>query len=53
LNSIGLNPYRPYTMALLVTNLCTHKLASLRRLCPCKRIENTSKNMKEAISNCR
>jgi hypothetical protein len=26
---------------------CTHELASPRRLCPCKQIENTSKNRKE------
>jgi hypothetical protein len=26
---------------------CTHELASPRRLCPCKRIENTNKNRKE------
>ncbi len=36
-----------YTTAPLVTNPCTHELASPRRLCPCKQIENTSKNRKE------
>jgi hypothetical protein len=47
LNSVSSNPCSHYTMAPLVTNPCAHKLASPRRLCPCKRIENTSKNRKE------
>jgi hypothetical protein len=47
LNNVGSNPCSHYTTALLVTNLCTHELASPRRLCPCKWIENTSKNRKE------
>jgi hypothetical protein len=47
LNSVGSNPCSHYTTAPLVTNPCTHELASSRRLCPCKRIENTSKNRKE------
>jgi hypothetical protein len=36
-----------YTTAPLVTNPCAHELALPRRLCPCKQIENTSKNRKE------
>jgi hypothetical protein len=40
-------PYSHYTTAPLVTNSCTQELVSPRRLCPCKRIENTSKNRKE------
>jgi hypothetical protein len=47
LNSVGSNPCSHYTTAPLVTNPCTHELASRRRLCPCKWIENTSKNRKE------
>jgi hypothetical protein len=47
LNSIGSNRCNHYTTALLVTNPCTHELASPRRLYPCKRIENTSKNRKK------
>jgi hypothetical protein len=46
-NSVSSNPCSHYTMALLVTNSCTHELASPRRLCPYKQIENTSKNKKE------
>jgi hypothetical protein len=46
-NSVGSNLCSHYTMAPLVTNPCTHKLTSLRRLCPYKRIKNTSKNRKE------
>jgi hypothetical protein len=40
-------PCSHYTTAPLVTNSCAHELASPRRLCPCKGIENTSKNRKE------
>jgi hypothetical protein len=40
-------PCSHYTTASLVTNPCAHELGSPRRLCPCKRIENTSKNRKE------
>jgi hypothetical protein len=47
LNSVGSNLCSHYTTAPLVTNPCTHKLASPRRLCLCMRIENTSKNRKE------
>jgi hypothetical protein len=47
LNNVGSNPCSHYTMAPLVTNPCTHELASLRRLCHCKWIKNTSKNRKE------
>jgi hypothetical protein len=46
-NSIGSNPCSHYTTAPLVTNPCAHKLASPGRLCPFKRIKNTSKNRKE------
>jgi hypothetical protein len=47
LNNISSDPCSHYTTAPLVTNPCAHELASPRRLCPYKRIENTSKNMKE------
>jgi hypothetical protein len=40
-------PYNHYTTAPLVTNPYTQKLVSPRSLCPCKQIENTSKNRKE------
>jgi hypothetical protein len=46
-NSVGLNPCSHYTTASLVTNPCAHELASPRRLCPYKQIENTRKNRKE------
>jgi hypothetical protein len=46
-NSVGLNPYNHYTTAPLVINPCADELASPRRLCPCKKIENTNKNKKE------
>jgi hypothetical protein len=46
-NNVGSNLCSHYTMAPLVTNPCTHELASPRRLCPYKWIENTSKNRKE------
>jgi hypothetical protein len=47
LNSVGLNPCSHYTTAPLITNPCTHELALPKRLCPCKLIENISKNKKE------
>jgi hypothetical protein len=47
LNSVGSNPCSHCTTAPLVNNPCTHELASPRRLCPYKRIENTRKNRKE------
>jgi hypothetical protein len=46
-NSVGSNPYGHYTTDPLVINPYTHELASSRRLCSCKRIENTNKNRKE------
>jgi hypothetical protein len=46
-NNVGSNPCNHYTMTPLVTNPCTHELALPKRLCPCKRIENTNKNRKE------
>jgi hypothetical protein len=46
-NSVGSNLCSHYTTAPLVTNPCAHELASPRRLCLCKRIDNTSKNRKE------
>jgi hypothetical protein len=49
LNSVGPNPCSHYTTAPLVTNLCSHELALPRRLCPGKRIENTSKNRKNNL----
>jgi hypothetical protein len=47
LNSVSSNPCSHYTVALLVTNPCAHKLVSPRKLCPYKQIENTSNNRKE------
>jgi hypothetical protein len=44
--NVDSNPCSHYTTAPLVTNPCTHELASPRWLCPYKRIKNTSKNMK-------
>jgi hypothetical protein len=46
-NNIGSNPCSHYTTAPLVTNPYAHELVSPRRLCPYKRIKNTSKNRKE------
>jgi hypothetical protein len=46
-NIVSLNSCSHYTMAPLVTNPCAHELALPRRLCPCKIVENTSKNRKE------
>jgi hypothetical protein len=50
-NNVGSNLCSHYTTALLVTNPCAHELASARRLCLCKRIENTSKNNLELQMN--
>jgi hypothetical protein len=46
-NSVDSNPCSYYTTAPLVNNPCTHELVLPRRLCPCKRILNRSKNKKE------
>jgi hypothetical protein len=47
LNSVGSNLCSHYTTAPLVINPCAHELPVTGRLCPCKRIVNTSKNRKK------
>jgi hypothetical protein len=51
LNSIGSNLCNHYTTAPLITNPCTYEFTLPRRLCPCKRIENTTMNRKEQSRN--
>jgi hypothetical protein len=40
------------SLALLVTNTCTHELASPRRLIPASATENTEKNATKLTDEC-